>query len=119
MYDNESELTAAERAAFAALPRERTPSDLLEERVVSELRNRGMLSRTSHRARRFGAAWRIAAAIALFAGGVATGRFVLAPRQSSPTSSAMPASGNGVVNGSAVSTVRNGNAPIAHKEMWL
>jgi hypothetical protein len=120
MYDNENELTAAERAAFDALPRERTPSDMLEEHIVSELRNRGMLPRTTRRTRRFGAAWRIAAAIALFAGGIATGRFLFATRQSAAASNSIPAAVNAVESGNrAVSTVRNGNAPVAHKEMWL
>jgi hypothetical protein len=122
MYDTENELTTAERAAFDSLPRERPPSDLLEERVVSELRNRGMISRTTRRGSRFGTAWRIAAAIALFAGGVATGRFILAPEQSAPSTRAdsFP-SGERVERGGdqGVNTVRNGTVAIAHREMWL
>lgn len=122
MYDNENELTTAERAAFDSLPRERPPSDLLEERVVSELRNRGMLSGATRRGGRFGMAWRIAAAVALFAGGVATGRFILAPEQSGSTARAdsFPASERVDRSGAhGVNSVRNGNPAIAHKEMWL
>jgi len=47
--DEELELTDAERAALAALPRERMPSDLLEGRVVNELKSRGLLSPASRR----------------------------------------------------------------------
>ncbi|HEY8164783.1 MAG TPA: hypothetical protein VIF83_04440 [Gemmatimonadaceae bacterium] len=124
MYDNENELTPSERAAFGSLPRERAPSDLLEERVVSELRSRGMLSRATRRGARFGTAWRIAAALALFAGGVATGRFILAPKESSavPRAGSVPASDPSRVDRSTdrtVNTVRNVSVPVAHKEMWL
>ena len=38
---DDQELSAREREAFAALPREQMPSRLLEERVVTELRARG------------------------------------------------------------------------------
>lgn len=76
---SENELTPEERAAFGALPREREPSRLLEERTVAELRERSLLrragaSRTS-RILRAGAA---AAAVAVFMGGFAAGR-VTAP----------------------------------------
>lgn len=124
MYDNENELTPSERAAFDSLPRERAPSDLLEERVVSELRTRGMLSTPARRGSRFSTAWRIAAAIALFAGGVATGRFILAPAESPalPRAVRVQASEPLRVDRSAdrtVNTVRNPSVPVAHKEMWL
>ncbi len=57
---------------LAALPRERMPSRLLEERTVKALRARGLL-----RHRRFGAFWMAAAAaaVALFAGGFALGQW--------------------------------------------
>jgi len=49
MHDREEDqLTAAEREAFEALPREAMPGRLLEERVVSGLRARGLV-----RARQF------------------------------------------------------------------
>jgi hypothetical protein len=124
MYDNENELTARERAAFDSLPRERLPGDLLEERVVGELRRRGMLGRPPHQRSRFRNALRIAAAIALFAGGVATGRFLLSPDQSVDTrqTESVPVAGSARTDRStdrAVNTVRNGTVPVAHKEMWL
>ena len=80
MHDrDDEELTAAEREAFEALPREAMPGRLLEERVVSELRGRGLLG--ARRARRpfwgrlqIGAA--AAAAIALFASGLAVGQWL-------------------------------------------
>ena len=81
MHDrDEDQLTAAEREAFEALPREAMPGRLLEERVVSALRHRGLLGR-QHVLRRF--TWsRIpisvaaAAGIALFASGLAAGQWM-------------------------------------------
>ncbi len=43
MHDDD--LTAAEREAFAALPRDTSPSDLLEERTVRALAARGLIHR--------------------------------------------------------------------------
>ena len=75
--DEELELTDAERAALAALPRERMPSDLLEGRVVNELKSRGLLSPASRRQNRFATiALRSAAAILIFMAGALTERFV-------------------------------------------
>jgi hypothetical protein len=75
--DEEIELTDAERAALAALPRERTPSDLLEGRVLNELRSRGILLPASRRKNRVATiALRSAAAILIFAAGALTERFV-------------------------------------------
>jgi hypothetical protein len=74
----DSELTPGERAAFAALPREREPSRLLEERTVRALRERGLVhAAASQRRLRFPASWLVgaaAAAVALFMVGVETGR---------------------------------------------
>lgn len=50
----ELELTEAERESLSRLPRERSPSDLLESRVVRELEARGVLGPGS-RARTIGA----------------------------------------------------------------
>lgn len=80
----EPELTPAERELFAALPREREPGRLLEERTVRALRERGLLhERTpavdARRRFRFPAAWisgAIAAGLALFLGGLATGQYL-------------------------------------------
>ena len=40
---NDENLTPNERRAFADLPREQQPSDLMEERTVQALRTRGLL----------------------------------------------------------------------------
>ena len=80
--DEEIELTDEERAAFAALPRERLVGDLLEERVVRQLRNEGMLpvarSEALHRNRLAFFALRAAAAVLLFAAGALTQRILSA-----------------------------------------
>ena len=77
----DEELTPAERALFDALPREREPGRLLEERTVRGLRERGLLQAptAARRGLRFPAAWitgAIAAGVALFLGGLATGQYV-------------------------------------------
>ena len=70
------ELTEGERAALAALPRERAPGALLEERVVRALRAEGILAPRGRRWRAGGGWWAaaVAAGLALFAGGVAVGQ---------------------------------------------
>jgi hypothetical protein len=81
------ELTPAERAALDALPRERDPGQLLEERTVRALRNEGLLIAATerpdgtdvlHRETRTRPWWRsvaaVAAGIALFAGGMSVGQ---------------------------------------------
>src|SRR5512141_419884 len=93
MFSENHELSEQERAAIAALPRELAPSDLLEERVVRALRSEGHLGRPAHpRNRWISPIVRIAAAIALFAGGVATGHYVLsqpdAGKQTAPVNQA-------------------------------
>jgi len=86
MYEsNDDELTPEERAAFAALPQERLPARLLEERTVRALRERGLL-RESRRPW-LPVSWRVAAAaaaLALFAGGTAFGQW-LGARQTAST----------------------------------
>ena len=78
-HEDETELTLDERNALASLSREMPVSDILEARVVRALRSEGHLGEsTSGKARRIPLSLRIAAAIALFAGGVATGRYILA-----------------------------------------
>lgn len=69
---NHHDLTPEEQAELAALPRERTPGRLLEERTVKALRARGLL----HERRRM--SWLVAglaASVALFAGGFAAGQW--------------------------------------------
>lgn len=82
MHDRDDhELTASEREAFDALPREAMPSRVLEERIVSALRARGDLGTRPAR----GHAWdwgrlplaaAAAAGIALFACGLALGQWL-------------------------------------------
>ena len=88
------DLTAPERDALAALPRERDPGQLLEERTVRALREGGLLASPAGSSGRASPAsgaddrprpwWRsaaaIAAGIALFAGGLSLGQ-VLGARQ--------------------------------------
>lgn len=82
MHDRDDhELTTAEREAFDALPREAMPSRMLEERVVSALRARGLIG--AGRARRPAWEWgrlpfaaAAAAGIALFACGLAIGQWM-------------------------------------------
>jgi hypothetical protein len=80
MHDREEDqLTAAEREAFDALPRERMPSRLLEERVVSGLRARGLLGRRQVRRPSWGRipiSVAAAASVALFASGIALGQWM-------------------------------------------
>lgn len=83
-FRDDDELSAEERALFAALPREREPGRLLEERTVRALRARGLVQppratgwRTVPRA--WWAAG-LAAGLALFTGGVSVGQWVGASR---------------------------------------
>jgi hypothetical protein len=79
MHDrDDDDLSVAEREAFEALPREAMPGRLLEERVVADLRARGLLgTRRVHHGGwgliQLGAA---AAAVALFACGLAVGQWL-------------------------------------------
>ena len=78
----DGQLTPEERAAFAALPREREPSRLLEERTVRALRDDGTIQAPARAGRgarsfRFPAAWMAgaaAAAVAIFMIGLNAGR---------------------------------------------
>ena len=76
---DDTELTPELRAALAALPREREPGRLLEERTVRALRERGLVQPQERRRLRFPAAWisgAAAAAIALFVSGLAVGQYM-------------------------------------------
>jgi hypothetical protein len=83
------ELSPAEREALAALPREREPGRLMEERTVRALREEGLLATPSGSRRQSelrpesaeGRPWwrsaaAVAAAVALFAGGVSVGQML-------------------------------------------
>src|SRR5690242_9263656 len=80
MHDRSDEdLSVTEREAYASLPREVMPSRLLEERVVSALRAKGYLGERHPRHTSWGG-MRItaaaAAAVALFASGLAVGQWL-------------------------------------------
>ncbi len=76
------DLTPGERRAFDALPRERAPRAELEDRVVATLQRRGLLPiplASAAGGRRHLTPWLVgaaAAALALFAGGFATGQYL-------------------------------------------
>ncbi len=75
-HDMDTELTPEEREAFLRLPREAAPSELLEERVVRNLRARRLLSPRRTPWRRAGQmAAGLAAALALFLGGTMLGQW--------------------------------------------
>jgi hypothetical protein len=81
MHDRDDErLTEAEARAYAELRHETMPSRLLEERVVSELRERGVLggwrAAPRHGWRRLQVGTAAAASIALFASGLAVGQWL-------------------------------------------
>ena len=117
--DEQIDLTAAEEALLAALPRESVPSDLLEERVVRALRNDGHFgSPRPSRSRGPAIAVRIAAAAALFAGGVATGR-VMMPDRVQAASVTSPMETKIVPSASTAIPVKENETVIAVREMWL
>jgi hypothetical protein len=84
--ETDEALTPEERALFDALPREREPGRLLEERTVRALREAGLVrpaapavASPAARRLRFPAAWisgAMAAGLALFLGGLATGQYL-------------------------------------------
>ncbi len=120
-YSDNHELSEQERAALAALPRELAPSDLLEERVVRALKNEGHFGAASPAQRSWrSAAMKIAAAIALFAGGVATGHYAMSqqPAASAAVRQASLEKPAPTVNGGAQS-VKNNETVVAEREMWL
>lgn len=122
--DQEFELTAEERSALAALPREMEPGDLLEERVVRALRSEGSLRVSEKRGQRaLSIAWKIAAGLALFAGGVATGRYAMAsesPRSASITAPASQGRDVEILNPrTETRPVNHKETVVAEREMWL
>lgn len=125
MYNDDTELTRDEIAALAALPRQMRPSDLLEERVVRALRADGHFGapRRSRIPRGIRLAMRIAAAIALFAGGVATGRYLLATPAPQSAAVAAPATlqerDTTFPDRMARPAKKVNESMIAEREMWL
>ena len=121
MYSEEEvELTAEERSLLAGLPREMAPGDLLEARVVKALKSEGHFGAASQR--RSPGLWtalRIAAAVALFAGGVATGRYLMMPE--APRSAVVPEPVNRT-NDSVQpqrATPATGEIVVAEREIWM
>ena len=128
MYnDDEISLTLEERNALASLSREIAPSDLLESRVVKTLKSEGHFGGArAQKKSSLVTALRIAAAIALFAGGVATGRYILrsnAPQSASISASKAPASQNRDAQSIAPRTgtpaVQQNETVVAEREMWF
>ena len=122
MYSNdETELTTEEQVMLAALPRTLAPSDMLEEKVVRALRKEGHIgAATPRRNSALLDVLRVAAAIALFAGGVATGRYLL--KSDTPQSAsiqqerrATPPQNSRQVE----SPPANGETVVAEREIWM
>jgi hypothetical protein len=123
MYsENEIELSDAELNALAALPREIAPGDLLEERTVKALRDAGHFGSSRRRPpSALSLVLRIAAALALFAGGVATGRYLIAGETHESASTASP---RAEINqtGTAAPPARPASSQetvVAEREMWM
>jgi len=74
------DLAPDERAAFDALPRARSPSEFLEERVVGRLRREQLLGVARRRSGRgWSPSWLaagVAASVALFAAGIVVGQWL-------------------------------------------
>jgi hypothetical protein len=112
--DEELDLSEDERAAFAALPRERAPGDLLEERVVRQLRTNGFFSRANQRSNIGKWALRAAAAVFIFAAGALTDR-ALANR----TESAAPISPARAAEMKTAPVQRTEPSQLAQLELWI
>ena len=122
MYSNdEIELTNEEQVLLSALPRTLQPSDMLEEKVVRALRKEGHIGAAAPRRRSaLIDVLRVAAAIALFAGGVATGRYLL--KSDTPQSASIqqqqrvtPPQNNRQVE----SAPAKGETVVAEREIWM
>lgn len=74
--DEPTELTPQEEAAFAALPRQREASRMLEERTVRALRAGGLLRARSWHSGIWIAATGVAAAAVVFLGGLTVGQWL-------------------------------------------
>ena len=125
MYsDDNIELTRDEHDALAALPREIEPGDMLEAKVVRALREAGHFGSSVSRAKRSPSlGLKIAAAVTLFVGGVATGKYLLASNAQESASATAPVT---ETRDARVSAPRNNTRParqnetvVAVREMWL
>lgn len=118
--ETEYELTPDEQVMYSSLRRELKPGDLLEERVVRALRREGHFGAATRPVPRLGQLLRIAAAIALFAGGVATGRYVMTPDTPQAAAAAQPASMVNETNQTReVPIPASGEMMVAETELWL
>jgi len=122
--DDDFELTHDEKTMLASLSREIAPSDMLESRVVRALRDEGYLGAHERHSRHgISLVWKIAAAVMLFAGGVATGRYILATNAAPTASVTAPASGNQTptptANQGGSRQVPQNETVVAEREMWL
>ena len=124
MHSDDQELTGHELGALAALPRELAPSDLLEERVVRALRSAGHFGAS----RKISRPWmnmslRIAAAAALFIGGVATGQYLTSRSAAQSASAAeLIREANELsspITQQAAQKVKRNEKVVAEREMWL
>ena len=124
MYnENEFELSESERALLAGLSREMSPGDLLEERTVRALRDAGHFGSSRRRPpSTLSLVLRIAAALALFAGGVATGRYIITGETHESASTASPPT---QVRQTQTAAPQNPAAQtpqesvVAEREMWM
>ncbi len=85
MHEHDDDLSPAEREAFRALPRERDPGELLEERTVRALREQGLFGgrERPRRSVTVHPAWVAAAAaafVAVFLGGFTLGQEIATRR---------------------------------------
>jgi hypothetical protein len=123
MYnEDEIELNETERNALASLSRELTPGDLLEEKTVRALRDAGHFGSAARRPpSRLSLVLRIAAALALFAGGVATGRYLIAgeTQQSASTASPQIQPQTKAVPAAAPQRQSAPETVVAEREMWM
>lgn len=125
MYSEDHDLGDQEHAALAALPRELAPSDLLEERVVRALKSEGHFGAAARSRRSWAVgAMRVAAAIVLFAGGVATGHYMLSQPSGNATATSAAVRQTSVNKpapqvGNGTKSVKNSETVVAEREMWL
>jgi hypothetical protein len=117
MESNEPvELTPAERRQLDALPRERLPGRLLEERTVRALKDRGVIRSLPALGRVPTARWlaaAIAAALALFTSGIAVGQWTAARVATDAIAQTGEADAEADATESALHVQRAGSAYVA------
>lgn len=119
---SDNDLNEQELAALAALPREMAPSAQLEQRVFRELRKEGHFGGRRNARFSMDVMFRVAAAIALFAGGVATGRYMITQsRLETASAQETIRRANESVESPSGQTqqVKNAETVVAEREMWL